>query len=281
MWISIRLHRLLVALPTAASMWLAIPGWTDDRSQLSAPIFKVSTDNANPFQPSVNPDGSIPKPKLLKVPLSSSRALTVSVNLSRECYLGDMEAIILESGWSRDSNVRISIESLVPNDTFVATSLVSITKLQTSLATFSFTLPKIQQSTPMGLFICKDTARTGRCSDKSVEKFDELFARYNPLKHPEQLNPKSDIKDKSYFFGHLVAYNDSIAVTSGEFTEETAKVIDQDLSHYRPEERAAVMSTMQALHKTLGSLPLTSDDTGVRITLPSMASEGCSSAPKK
>jgi hypothetical protein len=277
---SIGFH-LSLAVFTTAWVVSSPPLLADERVQVTAPFLKVSTENQNPFKPSVNSDGTVPTPRLLKVPLSPSRALQVSVKLSKECYLGDMEAILLESGWSRDTNVRISLESLVPKDPFVATTLVSVTMLQSSSAKVSFTLPPTQQSTPMGIFICKDTGASGRCSDKEFERFDDLFARYNPLKHPETLDPTDDIKDKSYFFGHVVAYSDSVGLTSGDFTEEANKVIEQDITHLSPEQRVAALSKIQALHKTLGSLPLTADDTGVQITLPSMATEGCDAAPKK
>jgi hypothetical protein len=248
-----------------------------EERNLSAPIVRVSHGNKNPFSKSVEPNGESKQRPMLKIPLSKSSDLKVVVKVSRECFLGDMEVIYLETGWSGEKTVTVSLESFDPQVPFLASKQVAVKDLSGSNLELDFTLPLVSKPLPLGLFICKDSAKTGSCLNKAVEKSEDIFARYDPRKPAVDFEAKGfrDISDKSYFFGHLVGYKDGVEVTDGALTESAVAQLYGALSRAADDQGAKFVERIKKLHETLGSLPLSPRDSAVQITLPSVTDEGC------
>lgn len=261
---------------TSLCTFLSSAALADSTQGQQLPVVQISSHEENPFHPTVEKNGAHPNSPPLKVILDSTRALPVTISLSRECSLGDADIILLEAGWSNTTSVRLSLESLLPEDTFAASVTVSVVELKSRGTTTKFSLPPYKGIRPMGLFICKDSNNEGRCRDKPVQRSDDIFARYNPKNSPEKLDPKKDITDKSYFFGNVLAYEDRVEFVQKQFTEQTAKQLSLTLATAKVAEAGKIVSRIKHLHSTLGSLPLNVQNSGIEITLPSLDLSGCS-----
>ncbi len=243
---------------------------------LGAPVIRVSSGSQNPFTKIAEVNGERKYRPMLKVPFANATDIKVAVKVTRECFFGDMEAIYLETGWSEEKTVRVSLESLDPQTPFSTSKEVGVKDLGSSKFETSFTLPLLSKPVPLGLFICKDSAKSGSCADKAVQKSEEIFARYDPRKSPDFNSPEfKKISDKNYFFGHLVGLNDGVELTDGALTEKGVAQLQSSLGGATRNESLPVVERIKKLHDTLGSVPLSVKDSVVEITLPSLTDKGC------
>ena len=267
--------RLMSVLLVTASLFFSSTAIADSAAVQQAAKGQIASNAENPFRPTVEQTGSHPDLPPLNVMLGETRSLPVTISLSRECYLGDADMILLEAGWSHTPSIRLSLESLLPDDNFVASVMVPVAQLKTRGTKTNFPLPPYQGTRPMGLFICKDSREDGHCRNKPVQSSAELFARYNPDKSPEKLDRVKDIPDKSYFFGNLLAYEDRVEFAKEPFTDKTAARLSSNMEASKLVKREKILSRIKHLHATLGSLPLSERNNEIEITLPSLDLSGC------
>lgn len=217
-------------------------------------------------------------PNVLK--LDKSRIVPVRITKKNACYFGDLDTIFLEMSWGKFTEVIMTLEPITGSGEIAGSASLHASKLGESDFTVELKAPAVAEPTLMGIFICKDTSKSGSCRNKKLIPFEDIYKKYAPEAKPENLNPKKDIPDKIYFFNHLVVSPDSIeAMDSVYDAAEQARVAGL-LEQHPSKGDTALLERLGSLHKTLASVPLAGQDGALTATLPLSDFPNCGEPPK-
>ena len=249
---------------------------SDSAAEASVPVKK---SYAKSFPIKANPDGS-PLPRSLDVlKLSASREVTVKPVAKKVCFFGDLDLIRAELSWAGASEIIVSIEPL--DDSKVSTGSAAVLPLESINMTKGFAklkVPEVTKPTVMGLYICKDSSKTGSCRNKVVTSPLELLNRYSPTSDPSQLK---DFPDRVYYFHRVVVSPDSLSSSSAPLDkkgyEQTVAMIRAEGSQGAPD-RIAQFSKLQF---TLSSAPLRQSGDTLQPLLPISDFKNCGSKGTK
>lgn len=141
--------------------------------------------------------------ELKRMPLRREKGtalLDFTISIPRRCPIGDADAIKLDLDASPEKRILISVEPLDPADTSFKpqVEVVGPELLQTGRSVL-FKVPLRERSIAMGVFVCKDSQKKGRCLGKPFEDLNAIFSEYSKaggvLKNPPP--------DRTYFFQFL------------------------------------------------------------------------------
>ena len=236
---------------------------------------QLASSSENPFSRTVQRDGAKIQHPPAKIAIPKSRRVTVAIKRDHQCYLGDINLMIVDTGWARTDKVRVSIESLDPQNPFVSSVEVPVMRFREKDFNLTLSVPPASTTTPTGLFICKDVENSGRCLDKMVMTSKELFKFYDPDLPLAERDPKRDIVDKSYFFGSFVTYGDRLEVHQGNYDSAAEQSLRESISSLPADRADAAVKKATHMHHTLGSLPLSTAKGAVVATLPGFDPSTC------
>lgn len=228
----------------------------------------VRPDYAKLFAPNATTDGVRIQqaPSVLK--LDESRKVPVRITKKNACYFGDLDTILLEMSWGKFTEVIMTLEPITGNGKGAAPASLHASKLGEPDLTVDLKIPLVTQPTVMGLFICKDVAKSGSCRNKKVIPIEDTMNKYAPDSHPEKLDPKKDIPDKIYFFNHVVVTSDSIETMDTVYdSREQSRVADLIKQHPAKGDQE-LLERIGSLQKNFASVPLSQQNGTVTAVLP-------------
>ncbi len=175
---------------------------------------------------------------MLTMPLKgNSLRLKLSVPSTTNCSVGDWDAIQQELRFSPDRRLLVSLEGFAGSDLKPLSKDIGSFDLSKGFVA-AFDLPKITKPTPVAIYVCKDTDKTGKCSGKppiSINKIWEAYSQPYP-KDPNQkyLMPTptpAKPSDKIYLFGFLVLTPDAVYAVKPELRKKGSNeaLIEADL----------------------------------------------------
>ena len=222
--------------------------------------------------------------------------LTLSLKKKGTCFEGDWDAINMDLKFSAARTFLVSVEPLgtdVKSFRPLAWRLSLKSLLEDGLQQ-KITFPQPTGSLPLGVFICKDAAGTGRCADKP-----QLDQGTHEMHLAEALkkDPKAQSIDRVYFFQWILLEKERVLVNKAGESFWTPEIYDGranylvavtpqktlDAKGLSPEFQIKqdMLFALQR-HNTMKSLPLETTPGTLALVLPAQdKSVRCESAAKK
>ena len=233
-------------------------------------------DYASQFPRKADTAGKPLPAKQLVIKLNASRRFALPIRTTGVCYAGDLLMIILESGWGNFKHVLISLEPVLDSRPAGSSEKLLVDQLGDGKLSANLTAPRVTAQTPMGIFICKDSAGTGSCRNKQLTPLKDIFNRYTDREKAEKLDPKKDIPDTIYFFTPVIVGPNSITASDGFLDSAERERIAAAAKSSMPEGEATLtMDRIQALQSTLGSSPLLDLQGRPTVMLPMLRDKNC------
>lgn len=131
--------------------------------------------------------------------------LDVEVGIERECRFGDLDIILadLQMSGPKGKNMLLSVEPIVSTGSKFKPLSVSLSAEDIEFGykkTFELTLSG--QKEHLGVFLCRDREKTGRCNKKAIFDYGKIEESLQ-----KQGSQKVRNSDKIYFFQYLVVEN--------------------------------------------------------------------------
>jgi len=231
---------------------LALPGIARGESPKDS-----KPDYASQFPRKADSAGNPLPAKQLVIRLDASRRFTLPIRAVGVCYAGDLLMILLEAGWGKFKHVLISLEPVLDSQPAGSSEKLVADQLGNGKIAANLVAPRVSAPTPMGLFICKDSAGTGRCRDKPLTPLDQIFGRYSDREKAEKLDPQKDIPDTIYFFTPVIVGPDAITASDAVFdSAERARIAAVAKSAGPESEASQVVARIEEIQSGRNSSPL-------------------------
>lgn len=235
---------------------------------------KVSYSGA--FSKKASADGeSLPR-AIQHLKLGPSRAVSVKIAERKGCFFGDLDLILLEMVWSKLPEVLVTLEPIEGEDGPVSSSRVTMKNLAPGFHKISLKAPEVKQPTVMGLFVCRDSAKSGSCRSKTAESPSESFARFSPEAIAKLGGKTPDVQDKIYYFNHVVVESDSVEISGALLDKSELERVRDIARQAMPEGFGPILKRLLSLHSTIMSQPITQQSGALAVTLPISDFGNCS-----
>ena len=157
------------------------------------------------------------------------------------CRLGDWDTILAEQDNSDNPRLLLALEPIGPGSTFPMMAK-DITNFDLEKGfTAVFNIPAKTPPTPVAIYICKDSDKTGKCAGKKKVDVGKLMETYvppftkgnsteirDPKDIPEMPKPPK-ATDKIYYFGMLVIDGNKAYVMKDDSMKKNQAGVAQDL----------------------------------------------------
>ena len=181
--------------------------------------------------------------------------LALSFEVEQECQFGDLDVILADltlSGKLTTDDLLVTVEPIVSAGSSFQRVTQRLTGAQIA-AGLRMELPvqAIKSTEHLGVFLCRDRKRTGRCNDKSIYDYGQLERSLQ-----KGGSPKVRADDKIYFFQYLLAEPGAISFLTENVTslEQAFKKVDEATSTVSDGKRqAALRKQAKNLFDALGS----------------------------
>lgn len=232
------------------------------------------------FPKKASPEGE-PLPRAVQhLKLGPSRAVPVKIAEKKGCFFGDLDLILLDMVWSKLPEVLVTLEP-IEGEGPVSSSRVTMKNLAPGSHTVSLKAPEVKQPTVMGLFVCRDSAKSGSCRSKTAESPGESFARFSPEAIAKLDGKAPDVQDKIYYFNHVVVEADSVATSAGLLDKSELERVRDIARAGSPEGFGPILKRLLALHSTIMSQPVSEKKGELVVTLPLSDFPNCSQEQMK
>jgi hypothetical protein len=186
------------------------------------------------------------------------------------CHVADLNAIFHDYRQTANNSILVSLESLDGSGKRISFYRPSLEHLKYGFEA-AFKIPPEMKSGLMGLFICSDSGRTGRCTRKKPMDFDALFNISNT-------NRALPYQDKVYIF-NLVVITDKLLryVTEVPIPESLLAELKQNpmMKQLGPEKIEHLFHEAQTLTTALRSYPTEVRDGSLVIKMPILDQDRC------
>jgi hypothetical protein len=251
----------LLSCIALAILYAHSPAWADEAKPPKAKYAGLFTRKAT--------ESGAPIPRAPNtLALGKSRDLTIQLQKKKVCFFGDLDIILVEASWAQFDSLRVSLEPLDDSEEKGSSVVMPIKKLTAPSYSVTLKAPKVTTATPMGLFVCSDTNKSGMCRKKSLVNPNQIIKRYAPEAKPENLDPKKDILDKIYYFNHVVVEPNSISSSDGVYDKNEHQRLQGIAKLSNPRESEQNLSRINRLHTTLTSTPVQQVGNTLKVTLP-------------
>lgn len=238
------------------------------QAPVATPMAQTDTD------PIVKGDPAAPDARLKDIPLACADGkctLKVTIKAFKRCLEGDAETITSDLHFSASKRLLLTLEQVRKDGTVVAPTRVLKKDEYFTGFTHEFTFPQRRRREVLGVFLCKDDERSGRCFDKVA-----LPTRESLLELSEaSTNKNFQARDKTYYFAPVFAGVDVVSIAADEdkmapvdawksrldFVKATGREKDQG-----PLAEGVLRSS--ALVQILTNFPLRAEGDGVTIPMP-------------
>ena len=270
-------HRYRWALCIAAGFVIVGATWV-------APVAPSLAEGVAPSKPDFS--GSFPKKATEQgAPLSrpidtlkldASRGVPVTISSKKGCFFGDLDLMLVEMSWSRFYDLRVSLEPLDDSKAAPSSAVVNVKDLAPGSHSVTLKAPKVSQPTLMGLYICRDSKKTGSCRGKPVVSPGELIKRYSSESTTGKKEGGIAVDDKTYYFNQVVVEPDAISTSEAVFDTAEFARIREIAKQESPKSFEKKLKRVYQTQRTLSSVPLKQVDGALAVTLPISDFANCS-----
>ena len=232
------------------------------------------------------------------VPLSSGIAIRLGSTTTNGCGWGDLDIINFELDASKEKGLLVTLEAVDGSGSAQTKSILGVDLTKGFVASFNRPSPGLY-----GIFVCKDSAKKGRCAGKSVAQPHALLEQYlhtgpseaQPVAPKDAKTGKNTANasaptlvgepgDKIYYFAPLVVDKAGVTVAKTGAAESEYTDLGKKLSAGGAKDSSAQLSKAHSIGKTLYSVQPEFDGTRLVANLPRLNKEACQmikgSAPK-
>jgi hypothetical protein len=264
-------RRFVVALVVSGASWSlsALPSFAEGAGQ-SKPDFSGS------FPKKATQEG-IPLPRSVDtLKLDASRAVPVTISSKKGCFFGDLDLMLVEMSWSNYYDLRVSLEPLDDGKAAGSSAVITVKDLAPGSHTVSLKAPKVTQPTLMGLYICRDSKKSGSCRGKPVVSPGEFIKRYSSQATAGKKPGDLIVDDKTYYFNHVVVAPDGISSSDSVFDQAEFARVREIAQKESPKNFEQKLKKLYEAQRTLSSVPLKQVDGALAVTLPISDFANCS-----
>jgi len=216
--------------------------------------------------------------QLAALDLPAGSPLPLRIKSTPRCMFGDFDLIAADMGGGKQGSLILTVERL---DEPAAPPLAMASLYGPGLGAailsrdgYGLELPPAAASAPqlLGIYICRDAARTGRCGDKPLVPFGQALDAHSSK------NPAAQVKvaDKVYFFSFIIASGGKIHFSNQLFDDDVlARLPAQVRALLKSAPDPAAFTRLTKAIRTIGSEPLALDGGKLVIDLPRVDIRRC------
>lgn len=189
------------------------------------------------------------------------------------CMEGDFDIIKREVLHARNPRLLLSVEPLGGSIGTFEPIVHEITAddLVAGLF-FSFAIPRQERPQHLGVFLCLDSANSGRCSNKPVDNLSNVPLRYIKGARPkeDQDKPLPSARDRIYFFQYLLYDDGRVYGFDSLLDDEEYPKLDAYVSDRVQDAGVSseVIARVRHLNTTLRSMPARITRHAIVVNLP-------------
>ncbi|MFN8389654.1 MAG: hypothetical protein U0136_05135 [Bdellovibrionota bacterium] len=222
------------------------------------------------------PPSSIFQPAQLQSVDQGRRVQLRIATTSNGCTWGDYDAIQLELQDSKNKRLLVSLEPIGVKGASTMTTDITSFDLEKGFVT-TYQLPASGKPQHYGLYICKDSDRTGSCGGKPATDVQAVLESHlTPMdaktgalgKRPET----KQATDKTYYFAYLLADGNNLYVMKNQMQESDYATLGDYLKSVGAPAVLAVIR--ERADKTLSVQPVVKDGI-LSLTLPQFDKTAC------
>lgn len=181
--------------------------------------------------------------------------LNINLEIEHDCFLGDLDLILGDltvTGKMTTPDLLISVEPIVNRGSkFIPVSKrITGADLAAGFRT-TLSLGHFESTEHLGVFICRDRLKTGKCNNKAVYNFEQIEQSIR-----KGGSPRIRKADKVYFFQYLLGQKNGIQFLTEhvESLEQAFQVVNEITSHIVDEkQKEEIRKKSKQLFNALGS----------------------------
>lgn len=221
------------------------------------------------------PEHPAPPTALKRITLGAERSLPLSIVSTGRCMFGDYDLMASDLNSAKTPSIILTIEPLPQGKPLAAASLFEQGvggKILKGGYALEISLPPDMPDQLLGLYLCRDSLATGRCSDKPVLPFADALKPYT-----DELPKDYEAADKVYFFAFIVVKGRELYFRDQLMTDQaTAALPSQVRKLLGPGGDGDAYSRIEMLSKVIGSEPLKAGESGrLVLDLPHLDQQRC------
>ena len=252
------------AWSTTVALSLA-EGVAPSKPNFSGSFPKKATERGEPLSRPIN-----------TLKLNAEREVSVKISSKKGCFFGDLDLMLVEMSWSKFYDLRVSLEPLDDSKEAPSSELMNVKDLSRGSHTVALKVPKVLQPTLMGLYICRDSKKTGSCRAKPVVSPGDLIKLYSPESTAGKNEAGIAVDDKTYYFNHLVVEPEGVSTSKAVFDKAEFARISKIAKQESPNSFEKKLAKVYETQRTLSSAPLKQVDGALAVTLPISDFGNCS-----
>lgn len=187
--------------------------------------------------------------------------LPLQLKTQKVCSFGDFDALYLDASYSEYPLTLLTLEDLSAGKSKLYDSVIlsnpkqDFLKRVTSEKGYSYELKlgKIAKPTVLGIYLCLDSKKEGRCHNKSYEDINDVIKRYDVK---EKIAASYRSTDKIYFFSFFVINEGEIYYPLDSFTEPQYEKLAKFLQYAIKGDVSSLVKRIKELNDVLNSEPL-------------------------
>jgi hypothetical protein len=196
---------------------------------------------------------------------------------SNGCSWGDYDAIQFDMEHSKGARLLVSLEPFGGSAFTPTATDISSFDLSKGFVTF-YQLPKFSKPAALAFYICKDSQRKDRCSDKPMSNIQELLDSYlTPMdaktgKLGQKPEAKSQSADKGYYFAFLLVDGAKVYVLKDQMTPAEYQQLE---TYMKAQGVESIYKAMREKNDSAHSVQPKAADDILSLTLPRLEKSEC------
>jgi hypothetical protein len=190
-------------------------------------------------------------------PSSRGAVLNVKAIIKPVCFTGDWDIIDTEFRSQPHAELLLTAEPLESRSTAEAIVRPVLLSELAGEKPVNMVFPNLELPTSYGLYLCRTSGGSKKCSDKPAASIAELSSRYRVPALMKKKVPADEVTDKIYFFAYIVVDGTSIYYASSKMKDQDLKKLRSLLvaSGKEAEDTEKVFSRVHQIDSLIDSLP--------------------------
>lgn len=212
------------------------------------------------------------QPSMSPIRPDKERRITIETIPQKSCFIGDLDLMAFDMKLSKTAYFTLTLESIAGDSLSIAPTILD-NEVLAGPQTVRIYIPKISEPKLLGLFICKDSNRSGSCKNKRIDSIVDVIRQYSKVNDPQLLDPAKNFPDRVFYFNALVASPEYLEIIE-PYNKSENLAIDA-VNKVAGIDHSGMTSFLKEAYNKINSVPFKQDEEKLQVILPKYDPSAC------